>query len=112
MNRTSRRSDQPPRHRRARRHEIARVGVPEKAGSKATLEGGLGRKVYAAALALLAFIGLAIAGLVVRALVTGEFAGALFLTGSAALIWQVDGFVRRNRPLAYDLEHLPQALLP
>jgi hypothetical protein len=84
-----------------------------KAGSKARLEGGLGRKTYAAALVLLAFIGLAIAGLVVRALVTGQFAGALFLMGFAALFaWQVGGFVRRNRPLAYDLEHLPQALLP
>lgn len=83
------------------------------AGTKARFEGGLGRKVYAAALVLLAFIGFAIAGLVVRALVTGQFAGALFLTGFAALFaWQVGGFVRRNRPQAYDLEHLPQALLP
>lgn len=83
------------------------------AGTKARFEGGLGRKAYAAALVLLAFIGFAVAGLVVRALVTGQFAGALFLTGFAALFaWQVGGFVRRNRPLAYDLEHLPQALLP
>jgi hypothetical protein len=26
--------------------------------------------------------------------------------------WQVGGFVRRNRPQAYSLDHLPQALLP
>jgi len=26
--------------------------------------------------------------------------------------WQVGGFVRRNRPLAYSFDHLPKALLP
>ena len=40
------------------------------------------------------------AGLLVRAIFIGEFAGALFLVGFAALFaWQVGGFVRRNRPL-------------
>ena len=44
---------------------------------------------------------------------TGEWAGALFLVGFAALFaWQVGGFIRRNRPLAYTFDHLPQALLP
>jgi hypothetical protein len=46
-------------------------------------------------------------------LATGQFAGALFVVGFAALFaWQVGGFVRRNRPLAYDFDHLPQLLLP
>jgi hypothetical protein len=53
------------------------------------------------------------AGLLVRAVLTGELAGILFLIGFAALFaWQVGGFVRRNRPQAYSFDHLPQALLP
>ena len=48
-----------------------------------------------------------------RALATGEFAGALFLVGFAALFgWQVGGFLRRNRPLPYTFAHIPDALLP
>ena len=38
------------------------------AGSKATLTGGFGTKTYAAAIVVLALVGLAIAGLLVRAL--------------------------------------------
>jgi hypothetical protein len=84
-----------------------------RAGSRAVLSGGLGAKTYAAALALLALLGIAMAGLLVRAVATGEFAGALFIVGFAALFgWQVGGFVRRNRPLVYGFDHLPAALLP
>ena len=83
------------------------------AGSQARLTGGLGPRVYAAAIGLLALVALAMFGLLVRALATGEFAGALFLVGFAALFaWQVGGFVRRNRPLTYSFDHLPNALLP
>jgi hypothetical protein len=84
-----------------------------KAGSRAALSGGLGAKTYAAALALLALLGIAMAGLLVRAVTTGEFAGALFIVGFAVLFgWQVGGFVRRNRPLLYGFDGLPEALLP
>jgi hypothetical protein len=83
------------------------------AGSNATLLGGLTPRVYAAAVALLALVAIAIAGLLVRAIATGEFSGALFLVGFTALFgWQIGGFVRRNRPRAYTFEHLPEALLP
>ena len=52
-------------------------------------------------------------GLFVRALMTGEYAGALFLVGFALLFnWQIGGFIRRNRPVAYTFDHLPEALLP
>ena len=52
-------------------------------------------------------------GLLVRAVLIGEFAGIAFLLGFAALFaWQVGGFVRRNRPQAYGFDHLPAALLP
>lgn len=84
-----------------------------KGGSRAALSGGLGANTYAAALALLALLGIAMAGLLLRAVATGEFAGALFIVGFAALFaWQVGGFVRRNRPLLYSFDHLPEALLP
>jgi hypothetical protein len=83
------------------------------AGSKAILTGGLTPRLYAAAVILLALVAISIAGLFVRAVATGEFAGALFLVGFTALFgWQIGGFVRRNRPRAYTFDRLPEALLP
>jgi hypothetical protein len=83
------------------------------ADSHAALIGGLKPRIYLAALVLLALVGLAMAALLVRAIVTGELAGILFLVGFAALFgWQVGGFVGRNRPRAYTFDHLPEALLP
>jgi hypothetical protein len=83
------------------------------AGSKASLMGGIGPATYTGAVALLTLLGVAMAGLLMRALFTGEFTGALFLVGFAALFaWQVGGFVKRNRPRAYSFDQLPQALLP
>jgi hypothetical protein len=83
------------------------------ARSKAALIGGIGPKTYAAGIVLLALVGIAISGLFVRAIATGEFSGALFLVGFAALFgWQIGGFVARNRPRAYTFDHLPEALLP
>ena len=85
----------------------------QEAGSKAALIGGIGPKTYAAGIVLLAIVAIAISGLFVRAVVTGEFAGALFLVGFAALFaWQIGGFVGRNRPRLYTFDHLPEALLP
>ena len=82
-------------------------------GSKAILTGGLTPRLYAAAVILLALVAISIAGLFVRAVATGEFAGALFLIGFTALFgWQIGGFVRRNRPRAYTFDRLPEALLP
>jgi hypothetical protein len=83
------------------------------AGSRAELTGGLGPRIYAAALALVALVGLMLLVLFIRALATGEFAGALFFIGFAALFtWQVGGFIRRNRPISYSFDHIPEALLP
>lgn len=85
----------------------------EAAGSRAKLSGGLGRIGYAAAVALAALVGVMLMILFVRALVTGEYAGALFFIGFAALFgWQIGGFVRRNRPVVYSWDRLPAALLP
>jgi hypothetical protein len=83
------------------------------AGSSAVLSGGLKPGVYGAAVILLTLVAIAISGLFMRAVVTGEFAGALFLVGFAALFaWQIGGFIRRNRPRAYTFGDLPAALLP
>ena len=83
------------------------------AGSKATLAGGLTSRVYGAALMLLTLVAIAMAGLLVRAIAVGEWAGVLFLAGFVALFaWQVGGFVGRNRPRVYTFDHLPRALLP
>lgn len=84
-----------------------------KAGSRAELTAGLGRKTYAVVLAFLAMLAVAMAGLLIRALMIGEFAGALFILGFAALFaWQVGGFVRRNQPRSYGFDRLPRSLLP
>jgi hypothetical protein len=84
-----------------------------KAPSNAALVAGIGPKTYAAAIALLALVGISILGLLVRALGTGEWAGALFLVGFAALFGrQIGGFVRRNRPRSYTFDALPPDLLP
>ena len=81
--------------------------------STAALIGGLRPRIYAAAIAFLTLVAIAISGLLVRAIATGEFAGVLFLLGFAALFaWQIGGFVRRNKPQAYTFDRLPEALLP
>jgi hypothetical protein len=83
------------------------------AGSRATLMGGIGPKTYAAGVALSVLVGAAVAGLLLRAIAVGEWAGALFLVGFAGLFaWQIGGFIGRNRPRHYTFDHLPQALLP
>jgi hypothetical protein len=85
----------------------------QQAGSKAALFGGLGPKTWGGGVVLLALVGIAIAGLLVRAIAVGEWSGALFLVGFAALFgWQVGGFVRRNRPRSYGFDDLPRELLP
>ncbi|MGY4429333.1 hypothetical protein ACVWWO_001810 [Bradyrhizobium sp. F1.13.1] len=83
------------------------------AGSRAELMAGLGRRTYATMLACLAVLAVAMTGLLIRALAIGEFAGALFIIGFAALFaWQIGGFVRRNQPRSYSFDRVPSALLP
>jgi hypothetical protein len=83
------------------------------AGGRAALTGGLSRRVYIAALALVALLAVAMGGLLVRAIAVLQFAGAAFILGFAALFgWQIGGFIRRNRPLAYTFESIPDRLLP
>lgn len=82
-------------------------------GSRAALSGGLSHRMYAAALALVALLAIAMGGLLIRAIATQEFAGGAFILGFAALFaWQVGGFIWRNRPLVYSFDSLPEKLLP
>ena len=84
-----------------------------KAGGRPVLAGGLSPLVYAGAMICMTLLAVAMSGLLLRSIATGEWAGTLFLLGFAALFaWQVGGFVARNRPLAYRFDHLPKALLP
>jgi len=85
----------------------------KQAASNATLTGGLRPRIHAAAVVLLILVAIAMAGLFIRAVATGEWSGALFLVGFGALFaWQIGGFVGRNRPRAYTFDRLPEALLP
>jgi hypothetical protein len=69
--------------------------------------------LYHAGVAVLAIVAVAISGLLIRAIATGEWAGVLFLVGFVALFWwQIGGFIRRNRPRRYTFDALPPELLP
>jgi hypothetical protein len=84
-----------------------------KAGGAAILTGGLHPRLYAAAILCVGLVAAAMAGLLLLSITSSQWAGALFLVGFAALFaWQVGGFVRRNRPLAYSFGDLPKDLLP
>lgn len=85
----------------------------EKAGSRAVLTAGLGRAAYAVGVGLMLLLAVAMASLLVRAVATGELMGGLFVIGFAALfVWQVGGFIRRNKPQSYTFGRLPKAVLP
>jgi hypothetical protein len=84
-----------------------------KAGSRARLIGGFGRKIYGIGVAFVTLVAAMMLALLVRSLLVGQFAGALFLVGFAILFgWQIGGFLRRNRPMAYSFDRIPPALLP
>ena len=83
------------------------------AGAKVFLVAGINPFLYGAGLIAMVLIAISIAGLFVRALWIGEFAGALFLVAFAGwFVWQIGGFMKRNRPRAYTLDALPGDLLP
>jgi hypothetical protein len=83
------------------------------AGSTASLTGGIGMASYATAVAMLVLLAIAMIGLLVRALATSEFTGALFLIGIAIwFAWTIGGFIKRNRPRTYSFDALPEKLLP
>lgn len=74
-----------------------------------------GQQPFAFWLGVAAFaaILLAIAALCVRALLTGEYTGALFMVGFAAWSnWYVGGILLRNKPGRYEAGSLPKQLMP
>ena len=82
-------------------------------GARVALTAGLGPTLYAVSIAMLALVAVAMTGLLARAIATGAWAGALFLVGFAALfVWQIGGFMRRNKPRIYNLNDVPEDLLP
>ena len=82
-------------------------------GSRARLIAGINPVLYVAGLAVMALIGISLLGLFVRALIMAEFAGALFLAGFGGwFVWQIGGFMRRNRPRGYTFDALPEDVLP
>ena len=85
----------------------------KEAGSRASLIGGIGTMSYAIAVAMLVLLAIAMVGLLVRALATSEFTGALFLVAMALwFVWTIGGFIKRNRPRRYSFDALPATLLP
>lgn len=81
--------------------------------SKAVLVVGINPKIHLAGMIVIALVGAAMLGLLIRAVMTGEFGGALFLVGFAALFaWQIGGFMRRNKPRRYTFDALPKDVLP
>ena len=83
------------------------------AGSNASFIAGLSPWIYQAGLGVLALLAVAIVGMFVRAAWTGLWAGAAFLVAFAALfVWQVGGFMHRNRPRSYSADDVPGDLIP
>jgi hypothetical protein len=82
------------------------------AGSLARLSSGLRPGIYTMIVVALAFVGLAMTALLLRALLTGEFAGVVFIIGFSVFFgWQISGFIRRNKPRNYPFSSVPAELL-
>lgn len=74
---------------------------------------GLWPFAFAIAAAIFAAVMIALAGLLVRALVTGEFIAALFMVGFAVWSgWYTGGWLMRNKPQRYEADNVPRQLLP
>lgn len=83
------------------------------AGGEVALVAGLRPGVYILATTVVAILAVALTGLMIRAILTGQTIGAFFILGFAALFaWQIGGFMRRNRPRNYTLDSIPKDLLP
>ena len=69
--------------------------------------------LYWMGVGLFILVALAMAALIVRALQQGALAGALFVAAFFALfLWNMGGFLRKNRPSVYPVATPPDDLLP
>lgn len=74
---------------------------------------GLHPVAFTIAIAAFAAVMLAVTGLFVRALATGEFIAALFMVGFAAWFgWNTAAVITRNKPQRYQPGNVPRRLLP
>lgn len=77
------------------------------------LTAGINPSLYVVGLVFMALIGIAVMGLLVRAVLTAQFAGALFLAAIAVwFAWQIGSFMTRNRPQTYTFDALPREVMP
>lgn len=82
-------------------------------GARVDLVAGIHPVLFATGVAVMVLIGIALASLLLRALTSGQFAGALFMAAFAAwFVWQIGSFLRRNRPRRYSFDALPPDVLP
>lgn len=83
------------------------------ASGHATFGAGQRRAAYVIGLVLLAFVGVALIGLLLRAFATSSWSGAAFIVACGAVFgWQMISFMRRNRPRNYAPGDVPADLLP
>ncbi len=82
-------------------------------GSGAVFIGGTHPLRFWPGLIVFAAASLGLAALAVRALQVDTLAAAVFIAAFLALfLWQIGGFLRRNRPRSYRPDALPPELLP
>jgi hypothetical protein len=82
-------------------------------GCQAEFVSGLASLGYWPAFIVFVVMAFGLAALVVRALQAGAWAGAAFVAAFFLLfLWQIGGYLRRNRPRSYRPEALPPELLP
>jgi hypothetical protein len=74
---------------------------------------GMHQFAFTIGVAAFAAIMIAIVALAARALATGEFVATLFLLGFAAWSgWYLGSWMKRNKPLRYEPEHIPRQVMP
>ena len=74
---------------------------------------GLRPVVFAIAAAASSLVVIALAGLFVRAVLTGQAIAALFMVGFAGWAgWHIGGLLMRNKPQRYEPDKVPRRLLP
>ena len=84
-----------------------------RAMSPTRFERGTSPLIYWPGLAIFVAVALGLAGGAVQALHAGAYAGAAFAGGFLALyLWQIENFLRRNRPGTYSPEALPKEVMP
>jgi len=81
--------------------------------SAARFERGTSPWIYWPGFAIFVAVAVGVAGGAVQALQAGAYVGAAFARAFLALyLWQIENFLRRNRPGTYSPEALPRDVMP